>query len=155
MANFDSIIPGMAAGRYDMTVSSMTPTTQAHAGPGFRRLPAGRQHPCGAPRATRSGSTKHSLCGKKVGFLIASYQLTINVPEYDEECAAAGQDPIQTSEFQDTRQAISALTSGRQDAVLADSPILDFAVTQNPDDRDRLARTTSPRSGLAWRRTPV
>ena len=26
MVNFDSIIPGMAAGRYDMTVSSMTPT---------------------------------------------------------------------------------------------------------------------------------
>ena len=26
VANFDSIIPGMAAGRYDMTVSSMTPT---------------------------------------------------------------------------------------------------------------------------------
>ncbi len=28
VANFDSIIPGMAAGRYDMTVSSMTPTTK-------------------------------------------------------------------------------------------------------------------------------
>ena len=28
VANFDSIIPGMAAGRYDMTVSSMTPTTE-------------------------------------------------------------------------------------------------------------------------------
>ena len=26
VVNFDSIIPGMAAGRYDMTVSSMTPT---------------------------------------------------------------------------------------------------------------------------------
>jgi polar amino acid transport system substrate-binding protein len=28
VANFDSIIPGIAAGRYDMTVSSMTPRTK-------------------------------------------------------------------------------------------------------------------------------
>ena len=84
---------------------------------------------------------------KRSAFSPASYQLTVNVPEYNKECAAAGKDQIQTSEFQDTRQAISALTSGRQDAVLADSPILDFAVTQNPDDRDRLALRLHPGRG--------
>ena len=67
-----------------------------------------------------------------MGLLTGSYQLTVNVPEYDKECAAAGKDQIQRSEFQDTRQAISALTSGRLDTVLADSPILNFAATQNP-----------------------
>jgi len=75
---------------------------------------------------------QHALCGKKVGLLTGSYQLTVNVPEYDKACAAAGKDTIQRSEFQDTRQAISALGSGRLDAVLADSPILNFAATQNP-----------------------
>lgn len=132
LPNFDSIIPGIAAGRYDMTVSSMTPTTQRMQVLDFvdylqvgNVLAVGKGNPLGLD--------EHSLCGKKVGFLIASYQLSTLVPDYDGECAAAGQEPIRTSEFQDTRQAISALTSGRQDAVLADSPILDFAVTQNPD----------------------
>ena len=76
--------------------------------------------------------TEDTLCGKRVGVLIGSYQLTTNVPEYDQKCVAAGQPPIQTSQFQDTRQAISALTSARLDAVLADSPILEYAATQDP-----------------------
>ncbi len=67
-----------------------------------------------------------------MGLLTGSYQLAVNVPAVDEKCTAAGSGTIQRSEFQDTRQAISALTSGRLDAVLADSPILDFAATQNP-----------------------
>ena len=65
--------------------------------------------------------------------LIGSYQLTTNVPDYDQACVAGRPAADTTAEFQDTRQAISALTSGRLDAVLADSPILEFAATQNPD----------------------
>ena len=85
------------------------------------------------PKGNPQGiNDQHALCGKKVGLLTGSYQLTVNVPDYDKECATAGKDTIQRSEFQDTRQAISALTSGRLDAVLADSPILNFAATQNP-----------------------
>ncbi|WP_104045949.1 ABC transporter substrate-binding protein [Arthrobacter sp. ZGTC412] len=132
VANFDSIIPGIAADRYDMTVSSMTPTTKRMEVLDFvdymqmgNSIAVGTGNPAGI-------KDQHSLCGKKVGLLTGSYQLTVNVPEYDQACAAEGKEGIQRSEFQDTRQAISALTSGRLDAVLADSPILNFAATQNP-----------------------
>jgi polar amino acid transport system substrate-binding protein len=132
VANFDSIIPGMAADRYDMTVSSMTPTTQRMQVLDFvDYMQVGNV--LAVAKGNPLGLDEHSLCGRKVGFLIASYQLSTLVPEYDADCTAAGKDQIQTSEFQDSRQAISALTSGRLDAVLADSPILDFAVTQSPD----------------------
>ncbi|MGO4190576.1 ABC transporter substrate-binding protein [Arthrobacter sp. YAF17] len=132
VANFDSIIPGIAAGRYDMTVSSMTPTEKRMEVLDFvdymqmgNSIAVAKGNPQGI-------ADQHALCGRKLGLLTGSYQLTVNVPEYDEACTAAGKDTIQRSEFQDTRQAISALTSGRLDAVLADSPILNFAATQNP-----------------------
>ncbi|POH72269.1 transporter substrate-binding domain-containing protein [Arthrobacter glacialis] len=133
VANFDSIIPGMAAGRYNMTVSSMTPTENRMKVLDFvDYLQMGNSIAVGT--GNPQGITEEAaLCGKKVGLLIGSYQLTANVPAADEKCQAEGKAPIQTSEFQDTRQAISGLTSGRLDAVLADSPILNFAAKANPD----------------------
>ena len=79
VANFDSIIPGMAAGRYDMTVSSMTPTTKRMEVLDFvDYMQMGNSMPCqGQPAGDQR---KHSLCGKKVGLLTGSYQLTVNVP---------------------------------------------------------------------------
>lgn len=132
VTNFDSIIPGMAAGRYDMTVSSMTPTENRMKVLDFvDYLQMGNS--IAVPKGNPAAITEEAaLCGKKVGLLIGSYQLTANVPAANEKCQAEGKGPIQDSEFQDTRQAISALTSGRLDAVLADSPILDFAAKANP-----------------------
>jgi polar amino acid transport system substrate-binding protein len=131
VANFDSIIPGIAAGRYDMTVSSMTPTAER-----MKVLDFVDYMQMGSTVAVAKGNplglNEKSLCGKKVGVLTGSYQLTVDVPDFDKTCTDGGKDKIQTNEFQDTRQAISALTSGRLDAVLADSPILNFAATQNP-----------------------
>ncbi|WP_026542148.1 transporter substrate-binding domain-containing protein [Paenarthrobacter nicotinovorans] len=132
VANFDSIIPGLAANRYDMTVSSMTPTEKRMEVLDFvdyMQIGSAIAVPKGNPEGIKD---QNALCGKKVGLLTGSYQLTVNVPDYDAACAAAGKDAIQKSEFQDTRQAISALGSGRLDTVLADSPILNFAATQNP-----------------------
>ena len=131
VVNFDSIIPGMAAGRYDMTVSSMTPTDKRIAVIDFvdyMQIGNAIVVAKGRPRLTQE-----ALCGKRVGVLIGSYQLTTNIPDYDQKCVATGQPPIDAAQFQDTRQAISALTSARLDAVLADSPILEFAATQDPD----------------------
>ncbi|MFJ3959219.1 ABC transporter substrate-binding protein [Arthrobacter sp. NPDC090010] len=131
VANFDSIIPGIAAGRYDATVSSMSPTAERGKVLDFvdyAQFGSGVAVPQGNPL----GLNEKSLCGKKVGFLTASYQLRTDVPKFDEACLAAGKEKIQSNEYQDTRQAISALSSGRLDAVLADSPILNYAATQNP-----------------------
>ena len=132
VVHFDSIIPGMAAGRFDMTVFSMTPTTTRLEVLDFvDYMQVGNA--IAVPKGNALQLDENALCGRKVAFLIGSYQLTVNLPEYDTACQEAGQPAIVSSEYQDTRQAISALTSGRQDAVLADSPILDYAATQNPD----------------------
>lgn len=132
VANFDSIVPGLAANRYDMTVSSMTPTAKRMEVLDFvnyMQIGGGVAVPKGNPAGVKD---QHALCGKKVGMLTGSYQLTVDVPKFEQACTAAGKATIQRSEFQDTRQAISGLTSGRLDVVLADAPILNFAATQNP-----------------------
>jgi polar amino acid transport system substrate-binding protein len=132
VANFDSIIPGMAAGRYDLTVSSMTPTTKRMEVLDFvdyMQIGNSIAVPEGNPLGI---SDQQALCGKKVGLLTGSYQLTVNIPEYADKCAEAGKQSIQVGAYKDTQQAISALSSGREDAVLADSPILQFAAKHNP-----------------------
>ena len=131
VVNFDQIIPGIAAGRYDLTVSSMTPTTERMKVLDFvDYLQIGSS--VAVPKGNPLKLDENSLCGKRVGVLTGSYQLTVNVPDLDKACAAAGKPAIKTGQYQDTRQAISALTSGRQDAVLADSPILSYAAKQSP-----------------------
>lgn len=131
VVNFDQIIPGIAAGRYDLTVSSMTPTAER-----MKVLDFVDYMQIGTAVAVPKGNPlkldQNSLCGKGVGVLTGSYQLTVDVPTLDKACSAAGKPAIKTAQYQDTRQAVSALTSGRQEAVLADSPILSYAAKQNP-----------------------
>ena len=131
VVNFDQIIPGIAAGRYDLTVSSMTPTAERMQVLDFvDYLQIGTS--VAVPKGNPLKLDQNSLCGKGVGVLTGSYQLTVDVPTLDKACSAAGKPAIRTAQYQDTRQAVSALTSGRQEAVLADSPILSYAAKQNP-----------------------
>lgn len=130
VANFDSIIPGIAANRYDMTVSSMTPTKERMETLDFvDYMQMGNS--LAVPADNPENIKLDSLCGKKVGVLTGSFQLTARVPEMDKKCEAKSEEAIDIEQFKDTRQAISALTSNRIVAVFADSPILGFAASQD------------------------
>jgi polar amino acid transport system substrate-binding protein len=132
VANFDAIIPGIDAGRYDMTVSSMTPTDAR-----MVKLDFVDYIQFGSSLAVPKGNPKSlgfdTLCGQRVAVLTGSYQLTTSVPPLQEACSAAGAAEIEINQFQDTRQAISSMLSGRTDVVYADQPVLSYAVTKNPD----------------------
>ncbi|WP_321936311.1 transporter substrate-binding domain-containing protein [Paraburkholderia sp. J8-2] len=132
VATFDAIIPGMAAGRYDMSVASMTPTTERMKVLDFVDYMAIGEDIV-VPKGNPLGLNQHNLCGKKVALLTGSYQLTVELPDFNKACQAAGKAQIQVSTFQETQQAIAALISGRQDAVWADSPILDLVARQNAE----------------------
>lgn len=131
VTTFDTIIPGMSAGRYDLTVSSMTPTEER-----MEQLDFVDYVQMGSALAVPVGNPQKlgfdGLCGKRVAVLKGSYQLTVNVPGFDQACKDAGDEPLEILQFQDTRQAVSALLSDRADVVYADSPILGYAVAQDP-----------------------
>lgn len=131
VTTFDTIIPGMSAGRYDLTVSSMTPTEER-----MEQLDFVDYVQMGSALAVPAGNPQKigfdGLCGKRVAVLKGSYQLTVNVPGFDQACKDAGKEPLEILQFQDTRQAVSALLSDRADVVYADSPILGYAVAKDP-----------------------
>lgn len=132
VSNFDSIIPGLQAGRFDTTVSSMTPTTvrmKALDFVNYVNMGSALVVLKSNPQSVSFGS----LCGLKTAMLIGSYQLTANVPTLDAKCKATGQKPIVVQQFQATNDAISSLVSGRSTVVYADGPILSYAAKQNPE----------------------
>lgn len=131
VTTFDTIIPGMTADRYDLTVSSMTPTEERMAQLDFVDY-VQMGSTLAVPRGNPQGIGFDGLCGARVAVLKGSYQLTVNVPDLDAACAEAGDEPLEILQFQDTRQAVSALLSDRADVVYADSPILGYAVSQDP-----------------------
>lgn len=128
---FDAIIPGMAAGRYDLTVSSMTPTKAR-----MELLDFVDYVQMGSALAVPAGNPKHisldTLCGAKVAVLEGSYQLTVNIPPITDKCKADGKPAPQLFQFSDTHQAISSVLSDRTDVVYADQPILGYAAKQEP-----------------------
>lgn len=131
VTNFDSIIPGLAADRYDLTVSSMTPTAdrlQQLDFVDYIQMGSALVVPTGNPNSV----TFEGLCGRRVAVLKGSYQLAVNVPTINETCSAAGRPPMEIFQFQDTTQAVGSMLSDRTDVVYADSPILGYAAKQNP-----------------------
>lgn len=129
VTNFDAIIPGLSAGRYDMTVSSMTPTSAR-----IKQLDFVDYSQMGSALAVQKGNplkvSFEELCGRKIAFLKGSYQYLTYLPGVDKKCKAEGKPAVETLQFADTRQAVSALVSGRADTVYADQPILGYAALQ-------------------------
>lgn len=132
VSNFDSIIPGLSADRFDMTVSSMSVTEERMEALDFVdyiKMGSALAVPAGNPDSL----TFDTLCGKSLAMLTGSYQLTKRVPELNAACEAAGQPAPTVKQFKDTRQAISSMVAGRDDVVYADSPILGYAAKQNDE----------------------
>ena len=132
VSNFDSIIPGHAADRFDMTVASMTPTEERMEALDFVEY-VNMGSALVVPKGNPDKVDFDALCGANVAVLTGSYQLTVKIPDLNAACEAAGEEPMEIQQFQDTRQAISSLVSNRSDVVYADGPILSYAALQNPE----------------------
>jgi polar amino acid transport system substrate-binding protein len=127
---FDSIIPGLAAGKYDLGMSSFTDTkdrektvdfvTYATAGTSFFVKADG-----GPDIATLD-----DLCGHKVGAEKGTTQAD-DATAQDKKCTAAGKPGVSVSVFPDENGVNLALSSGRIDVAMADTPPADYAVKQS------------------------
>ena len=126
---FDAIIPGIQAGKFDMAVSQMSPSTERmevldfvdyyQSGSGIGVEPGNPQ-----------GLAVDNLCGKKVGVLKGSFQDLKRLPSLSADCTAAGKDAIEAMTYADMQAPNLALSAGRIDAVYVDGPTLGYAVKQ-------------------------
>jgi polar amino acid transport system substrate-binding protein len=127
---FDSIIPGLAAGKYNLGMSSFTDTkereqtvdfvTYATAGTSFFVLADG------GPAI----ASLDALCGHKVGAEKGTTQAD-DAAAQSKKCTDAGKPAVSVSVFPDENGVNLALSSGRIDVAMADTPPADYAVKQS------------------------
>jgi polar amino acid transport system substrate-binding protein len=127
-APFDSIIAGVGSGRYEVGVSSFTINPER-----LQQATMVSYFDAGTQWATRAGNPDGVDPEKACGLSIAVQRGTVQVDDItarSQACETAGQDPITIDQYDAQSDATAAVVSGRDAAVLADSPVMAYAVTQ-------------------------
>jgi polar amino acid transport system substrate-binding protein len=128
-ATFDAIIPGVQSGKYEMGISSFTINDERKQQVNMvSYFSAGTQW--GTKKGNPTGIQPDNACGKKVAVQTNTVQDTEDLPKRDEACTGAGNPAISVDRYQRQDQATAAVVSGKDDAMLADSPVLAYAVKQ-------------------------
>jgi polar amino acid transport system substrate-binding protein len=129
-ATFDGIIPGLAADKYDLGMSSFTDTKEREKTVDFvTYFSAGTSFYTkaqGGPAITNLDS----LCGHKVAAEKGTTQAD-DAATQSKKCTAAGKKAVSVSVFPDQNGANLAINSGRADVGMADSPVADYQVKQS------------------------
>jgi polar amino acid transport system substrate-binding protein len=128
-ATFDAIIPGVQSGKYEMGISSFTINDERKQQANMvSYFSAGTQW--GAKTGNPTGVQPDDACGKKVAVQTNTVQDTEDLPKRQEACKSAGKPAITVDRYQRQDQATASVVSGKDDAMLADSPVLAYAVKQ-------------------------
>jgi polar amino acid transport system substrate-binding protein len=127
---FDSIIPGLVDGRYDLGMSSFTDTKDREKQVNFvTYFSAGTsffEKASGAPTVTDLSS----LCGLKVSVESGTTEQT-DAQGQSKTCTSAGKAAVDVESFPTQSAANLALSSGRADVSMADSPVAAYQVKQS------------------------
>jgi polar amino acid transport system substrate-binding protein len=129
-AGFDGIIPGLAAGKFDLGMSSFTDTKERE-----RTVDFVTYFSAGTSFYTKaSGGTDVNgladLCGKTVAVEKGTTQGD-DATAQSRKCTAAGRGAVKVSTFPDQNGANLAISSGRAQLGMADSPVADYQVKQS------------------------
>jgi polar amino acid transport system substrate-binding protein len=129
-ATFDSIIPGLAAHKYDLGMSSFTVTKEREKTVDFvSYATAGTSFFVKADGGPDISSLS-DLCGQKVAAERGTTQ-EADATAQDKKCKAAGKPGVSVSVFPDENSVNLALSSGRATVAMADSPPAAYAVEQS------------------------
>jgi polar amino acid transport system substrate-binding protein len=128
-ASFDGIIPGLAAGKYDLGMSSFTDTKERQKTVDFvTYFQAGTSF-----YVKTGGPTINSLadlCGHSVGVERGTTQADDSTAQ-NAKCKSAGKSGVKVSVYPDQNAANLAISSGRQQVGMADSPVAAYIVKQS------------------------
>jgi polar amino acid transport system substrate-binding protein len=129
-ANFETIIPGLAAGRYDLGASSFTDTKEREKTVDFvDYFKAGISFY--APSSANPGvKTVADLCGKTVAVEKGTVELE-EATKQDSACKKEGKAGVSVLSFPGQNAVNLAVASGRAQLGMADSPVVDYQVKQN------------------------
>jgi polar amino acid transport system substrate-binding protein len=126
---FDSIIPGLAAKKYDLGMSSFTDTKEREQTVDFvTYLTAGTSFyaKTGGPRI----GDFSALCGKSAAVERGTTQAAA-IGEQDKKCKAQGKPGVELQVLPDQNAANLAISSGRAEVGAADTPVAAYIVQQS------------------------
>jgi polar amino acid transport system substrate-binding protein len=126
-ADFSSIITGVQGGKYNVGVSSFTINDERKKQVNMvSYFSAGTQW--GTAQGNPKGIDPDNPCGKTVAVQTGTVQETDDLPARQKKCGA---DKIKILSFKGQDQVTNAVVTGKADAMLADSPVLAYAVKQS------------------------
>jgi ABC-type amino acid transport substrate-binding protein/predicted Ser/Thr protein kinase len=122
---FESIMPSVSSGDFNVGMSSFTDTKDREANVDFVTY-----FQAGTLWAQRAGSTvdPDAACGLRIGVTYASIQETAQIPAKSDQCVATGVAPIDKVVYTRQDDLTAALIAGAVEAMAADSPVTGFAV---------------------------
>lgn len=127
-ADFGTIIGGVDGGKYDMGVSSFTVNDERK-----KEVNMVSYFSAGTQWAVASGNPESvdpdSPCGLTVAVQANTVQDLEDLPPKVEACDGEGS-PMTVQQYDGQDQATAALVSGKADAMLADSPVVSYAIQQ-------------------------
>jgi polar amino acid transport system substrate-binding protein len=112
VGSFDSLIPGLSTGRYDMSSADFGVTK-----PRLEQVDFVSEFAIGTAFATKTGSPikvekTTDLCGHSIGLIAGSYYID-QVNEANSECQKAGMEPITVQTYPTDGARVLAVTNGR------------------------------------------
>jgi polar amino acid transport system substrate-binding protein len=129
-ASFDSIIPGLSSGKYDIGFSSFTDTKEREKVVDFvTYFSAGTSFYVNASGGPTINSLA-DLCGHSVGVERGTIQAD-DATAQSKKCTAEGKPGVTVKVYPDQNAANLAISSGRQEVGMADSPVAAYIVKQS------------------------
>ncbi|KAA9166929.1 ABC transporter substrate-binding protein [Amycolatopsis acidicola] len=130
-AAFSGILAGLGSGQYELAMSSFTINAERlQTVDMVSYYSAGTS--LGVLKGNPDGITLDNLCGKNVAVQQGTVQVD-DVTKRSDDCTKAGKPAINVQQFQAQTDVNLQLTTKRSQAMLADSPVVDYAVKQTGD----------------------
>ncbi|MEV7229256.1 ABC transporter substrate-binding protein [Polymorphospora sp. NPDC051019] len=127
-APFDALLPGVTSGQYEVGVSSFTINPER-----LQTVTMVSYFEAGTQWATKAGNpagvNPDDACGKKIAVQTGTVQFD-DITARSEKCVTDGKPAITIDQYQAQTDATAAVVSGKNDAMLADSPVGAYAVKQ-------------------------
>ena len=122
-ATFGNIIPGVNSGKYNAGVSSFTINPDR-----LKQVNMVSYFSAGTQWAAKTGATidPNNACGKKVAVQAG----TVQVDDITARSKKCGSNKITIDQYQKQSDATNAVVTGKDEAMLADSPVCAYAVKQ-------------------------
>lgn len=129
-SSFDKIIPSVLAGTFDIGYSSFTDNPERQKSVDFVNY-----YNAGIQWAQPVGGSLNidDVCGLTVAVQRTTFQETDMLPAISETCVAGGKEAVKIEGYETQAEATNALAVGKADAMVADSPITQYAVAQQSD----------------------